>query len=360
MKKFLLTIFFAFSLLTFIYSIGKIYINNWYFPDLASFYQDGVNLRQGIDPYLKLGRPAGGYPPLALVLFKSFAFLSFDNLNIIYPIISVLFLFLSLALLSQNMHEFLLFGGLSLLAFPVKYTFGTGQINFLILALITLNLYFYKKDKDIFSGIALGLSLSLKLLPVFLLFYFLGVKRYKLVISCLLTGLAGLGLSLLVLGWPILSNYFLTVFPGFLNTSGNIYYYNQSLQGTIGRLAGISSFSKYFYFLLIFMILVLSFGKKFKIKYQQWALVLTANMLINPFVWQHHLVFLLPALAITYQLLQKTRAKTRWWFLLGIVYGLLSFNIKNPVIFMSGFSGNLFLSHGTLGIILLWLILLLI
>lgn len=353
MKKLIIFLFFLISFFQLLYSLFKIYQQGLFLPDFALFYQEGLDLRQGINPYTRVTKPCS-YPPTALMLFHLLPFLPFAWSQVIWTLLSILALILSAILLSRNFRQALLFLAFSFLAFPVKYNLGMGQINLLLLLFITLNFYFWQKRKDFLSGLFLSLSLMLKLTPVLLVLFFLLRKKFRLVLSSFLFSFFGLGLSFLLLGKELFSSYFLKALPDYLNIIENNFYYNQSLLGSLGRLFESSRITLVVFLFLSGVFLFLSFWKSSKDNKVAWSSVLTANILLSGFSWQHHLVILLPAMVITAQKLVKKRRKWPWWSFLGIIYFLIAYNIKNPFPLMGSLWGNFLLSHGTWGMILLW------
>ncbi|MGB9637654.1 MAG: glycosyltransferase family 87 protein, partial [Microgenomates group bacterium] len=118
------------------------------------------------------------YPPPALFLFIPFRFLPVFWGQIIWSAVSLgclllalyfSFKALKLAWKWQNLYLVL---PLTFLAFPVKWTFGLGQINNLILLLLVLGFFFYQRDKFTLSGFILGVATALKIVPGVFLFYF--------------------------------------------------------------------------------------------------------------------------------------------------------------------------------------------
>lgn len=104
---------------------------------------------------------------------------------------------------------------------PLIVTLQTGQANLLLLFLLCLSLWFFLKEKKTISSFLLGLSISMKPLPMILLFYWLLKREYKIFIISLLAILALLLISIFILGLSNCSIYFISSakFTNFLYTN---------------------------------------------------------------------------------------------------------------------------------------------
>lgn len=347
MVRRLLYIFFALAIFQFLFSFGKLYQRGLYLPDFENFYKEGVYLKQGLDPYKREIRPCT-YPPTTLSVFSTFQNIPFLLAQNLWFWLSVICLILSVILFAKNTTEFLLFLGASLIFFPTKFTLSSGQINLFVLLFVCLNYYFWRKKKEVWSGIFLGVALMLKLTPLFLVLFFIINKKFKLLLSTLLSGVVGLLISIIVLGKEKVIYYFTNVLPTLGIGFGNGYYYNQSFTGLIARF----SLPSIIFYMFLFLMLGITLVKKNKPEII-FAMVLILNTLFSVFSWQHHLVFLLPALFIIYKNIKEKNKLER--IVLIFIFMLLAINIKNPQIFMGSFFGNLILSHATFGMILLWI-----
>lgn len=356
----LIMLFFVFSSGLLLFSLLRIYKTEFILPDFASyFYQSGIDLRNNVNPYIKGVNPIG-YPPPALLLFKSFSYFPLSTAQLLWSFLSIASLVLAIVLLSRNFKETLLFSSLAFLSFPVKFTLGMGQINHIILLFIVLNLIFWLKGKEFLSGVFLGLALLFKpIFPLLLLFFF-GLRKWWLLLATSVTVVIGWLISFLFLGNYLIKDFFSYGMPKGFFGFGNNFYYNQSLQAMLTRLLGTSQAVLVIYILLIALVLIFSFKKSISKKESlkiSYCLILTASMLVNGITWQHHFIFLIPPMIITAHLCLKNKRDWRSGAYLVIIYMLLSFNIKNPYPLMSSFGGIL-LSHGTIGVILLWLFIL--
>ena len=126
---------------------------------------------------------------------------------------------------------------------PLWYNMMEGQVNVLLLFLITGGLWAFKNDKDWLAGLMFGLAAGIKIVPGFLLFYFLWRGHWKVVIW----GAAGLIGTLIVsaigAGPGITISYFLTQLPkyGGVPRPEN---FNQSINGFVSRIFTVSDVSE--------------------------------------------------------------------------------------------------------------------
>lgn len=302
------------------------------------------------------------YPPFVAIIFSIFSFLPLMVAVKLWIILSIIFLFSSLFLCYRllNIRFFsptgLILSSLIFTYFPVKFTLGMGQLNLFVLLFIVITLYFYIKNKDIYSGICLGISLMLKLFPLLLLFYFLLTKKYKIFLATVITLLSLGGISYLFIS-PEINNYYwlhLSDITGFVP----IYYYNQALSGFLARQFIELPVMNILKFSISALLVVVSFWtvlirkkKEILIKLLEFSLMLTLNLLINGYSWQHHFVWLIPSFLIIFSYIKRKGLNLRYYLILAISYILVSMNFKDPSLVPL-----LLRSHVFFGAILLWLL----
>ena len=305
-----------------------------YYPDFTSYYYAPVAVANGRNPYL------GGpnfftpfvYPPPVIRLFQPWTLLPFNLAQKLFAVFSAGCFFLALGLILKisrvraQSNQGLIWLILALNFFPAKFTLGMGQINHLILLLLTLFIYFYQTRRDGLAGLALAATLTLKLFPPLLLVWLAWRRRGKILLACLA------GLIFFWLKPPWLAYWWTTVLPS-LADFNRADYYNQALSGLLSR-SGWSGL-----YLPVALGLILSAGPN-------WMSWLTLSVIINPFAWQHHLVWLLLPLGLTWQHLPR-----RWRWLWWLSYLLLAVNLKQPELWPV-----LVRSHAVFGALLLLLV----
>jgi len=301
------------------------------------------------------------YPPFVAILFYPFTFTSIAIASKIWVVLSVFFLFLSLYLCFKLFNiQFLSSTALILLSlaftyFPVKFTLGLGQLNLLVLLFVVLTFYFYIKDRDCYSGICLGISIMLKLFPVLLLIYFLLKKRYKILLYTAIAFITIAGIGCLLIGPEKNTNYWLHLSS--ILGSTPVDYYNQSLSGFLARQVNNISLRgslrimiSTFFILVSFLIIFKKRKKYFLSKTLEFGLLITLNVFINGYSWQHHFVWLILPFLIVFFYIKNKKLNVNNYLFLGISYLLTGTNLKNPTMYPP-----IIQSHIFFGAILLWL-----
>lgn len=346
------------------YSLGRILMFGRLI-DFGVYYQAARTALMGISPYSTGENTIPfNYQPASLFLFIPFSLFPLFSAQIIWTIFSAGCLGLSIYLLLKSLNwklkfeEFLLLIPLITLSFPVKWTFGMGQINHLILLLLVATFYFYKRKKDFLAGVFLGTAVVLKLVPAFLLGLFLIKRKLKIVSYSLgtiflLTLLAGL-----VFRFELTKEYFFRIVPTIFSPSGKEVYYNQSITGFIARLTTDNNLRFYLYFLssfFIFGVCWLLVSKRKDLTGMEYSLIIVLMLLVNGLSWQHHFVWILIPFLMILPTLNKASKVFRAFFL--ISYFLIAFNIKNPASFRGTPLSPFVLSHVFFGTLILFCLL---
>lgn len=332
------------------------------YPDFTVYYYSAQNILHGMNPYIA-HPPAKDiflYPPFALFIFLPFSLCSISIAGKVFTVFSLVCLFLSFLIL-YKIHNIqflsktgLLLMGLTFLSFPVRFTLGMGQINFLILVLIVYFLYYLQHKEKMKSSIFLGLTYAIKLFPFLLLVYLMIKKEWKVIFGTVMVLFITLLLSLGIVSPQVLLHYLLQL-PS-LSNSWPTAYYNQAISGFISHI-GISKGSEVIRLILSGILLLVSFFALFKKKKKQTTndlsigYIVTLSLLINPFSWQHHFAFLIIPFISMVIYMQQHKKSMLQYILLFISYILIAINLKNP----SSFFG-IIQSHVFLGTFLLWII----
>lgn len=249
---------------------------------------------------------------------------------------------------ADRLIAFLSFAILFIQFFPVKFTLTLGQINLIILFLITSAYYFIQKKKDILSGIFLGIATLIKIFPGFLVLFLIKEKKWKSVISFIVILTSGLILTLLIFKPALTFNYFGNGGNLFLK-GGEVSYFDQSLNSFLLRF----NFSSIWRFSLrmIFILFSLRFFLRVKDKALSFfALIFSFLIFFPSFAWFHHYVILIPLLMILWCKSKDIFSKV----ILILIYFLVAFHFRYPEIFPNN---NLWLSsHPFFGALLLWIL----
>jgi hypothetical protein len=210
-----------------------------------------------------------------------------------------------------------------------------GQINNIVLLMVVLFIYFYVKKREILSGSFLAIAISLKLFPVLLIIYLIFNKRWKTLLSVILTMLAIALVTFIFIDPRIISYFSLTVLPSLLE-SWKADYYNQSLSAFLIRdlgnleLANIVRAAISVILIIISLMLVWVSRKNNKSGLLSISLLITLSLIVNTFSWQHHFVWLLIPLLITFYHIKNNHLGKQYYLFLGLSYLLMAVNLKNP------------------------------
>ena len=126
------------------------------------------------------------YPPLLAFLLIPLSILNITAAKIFWFAGNIIFIYISLKLLlktinNEDINTFNI-GFLSIL-FTLQFFMNNsnlGQVNVVILLLCTLTLYFFINEKDLHAGLFLSMAIVIKITPVFLLFYFIIKREFRL------------------------------------------------------------------------------------------------------------------------------------------------------------------------------------
>lgn len=346
-----------------IYSIGKILLGGSLF-DFGYYIRAVQNYSKGLNPYFVENF---AYPPPVLFIFYPLSRLPIFWSQIIWTFVSLSSLIFALKYIFKvvdwkpTKNEILIIFSLSILSFPVRWTFGLGQINFLFLFFIVLTYYFSIKNKNVFAGICLGISVILKMTPLLLLFYFLIKRRFKIIIAALITIVSLLIFSGLIFGFDLLKDYLFIVIPRLFDPLSKHGYYNQAFSSLSAGLIFDKNILTIVNFLFAGILVVIDFfifRKKKKVDALDYSLAIITMLLVNGFSWQHHfalLLFPLLTLSKVSPCICKVRP-CRGILILFISYLLVSFNFKNPDLLGKGIFATILLSHVFWGSLLLWIL----
>lgn len=358
MFPFVSLVLFLFSSAYLAYSVLGIAVSG-YTQDFQQYFEAALMIRQNLDPYQTLLTSAGpfNYPPPVLFFLYPFSYLSVKNALFVWTVLSFMALIFSIYLLLKLIPaklslavKFLIYTAV-FFSFPVKFTFGMGQINHFVLLFLTLVIFLDFKKKFYLSGLFAGLAALIKISPLILVPYYLLTGKFKQLFSMILTIITLVLFSFFAFGDKIMAEY-AKIFLTPLNFSDKAVYYNQSLVAFFSRLSippPVAIFFLATLILLAFSVILLSANR-----YPPYSLLLSLMLLVSPISWQHHFVFLIPAFILTLSRVYQTKTlpQTILYFLLFNSYFLIAVNIKNP----GGVSifPALILSHVSIGALTLF------
>ncbi|MDI6783208.1 MAG: glycosyltransferase family 87 protein [bacterium] len=140
------------------------------------------------------------YPPVVALFFIPLSFFSYPSAHLVWFILNHLFLICGLTLLISSFSssatgapttdKLIYYISALILTFnfyPLYRTLTAGQLNLLILFLISLTWFLFARKKSVGAGIFLGIATLIKLFPGLLLLFFLWKKEYKVAVSAVAT-----------------------------------------------------------------------------------------------------------------------------------------------------------------------------
>lgn len=338
---------------SFILMSKAILLNN--FPDFNNFYYSPTLIFNNINPYIDSNTlfTSQTYPPHVFIIVYPLQFVPLLIMSKIWTVGSIIALLLSIYLLLKINKESLisntglLLSSLVFLSFPVKFSLGMGQINIYILLLLTLFIFYFKKN-EILSGVFLFASLALKIFPIFIPIYLLLTKKWKMLTIAAILTIVLFIVTYIIVGWEMISYFLFKIFPTLI-TSWKGDYYNQSLSGVLIR-TGFDLNSLGIIRLIIssslavatFTIILMNKTKRIEIVNLKLGAILVLNVLVNNFSWQHHFVWLIPSFFFTFFYLRKNNASRVFFILLAFSYALVAYNIKSPNLYPTFILSNLF------------------
>lgn len=238
-------------------------------------------------------------PLVTIINYNQFRYLwgVLNNLELI------LFIILSLKCIGR--YSFTNYGFLFIIICffnPIKENFFEGQINILILLLVTLHIYYEMQDKKLYSCITLSLAILFKIYPIVFLPYYLFQKKFKSFGYTIGALAIFIIISIIFFGyspWVKFIEYNLTsdilssivVHNISIRSYLSIFIYNDKIALLIHKLFLIS-------FSLVFFILFSKRTKSIHEKLFDYSFLVMLFNFLSPHVYVHHFIFLLIPLAL--------------------------------------------------------------
>ena len=323
--------------------------------DFNSYYVAASATQKGIDPYndealqqlaqdLKIPKIAEyNYPPFTTLLFLPLSFLPYPAAVLVWRILNLALVILVVWLICKMLG--LRLGAVSalvigLLVFnydPLLYNLGIGQINLVILLLITGAAYAWVRQRQVLAGVLLALAASIKIAPAILFIYFLWKGGLKAVAAGVAAMAACAAIAFVALGEQT-TRRAVAIIAG-VAQADNAWIANQSGRGFLARLfvgdeyvhalypAAALERVLYFGGALIIAALtafVLYRSRRTGLFHYEFALVLITFHLISPVTWVHHLVWMIyPLIVLAVACLDRKHLAPIVLFAIG--YALIAF-----------------------------------
>jgi alpha-1,2-mannosyltransferase len=203
---------------------------------------------------------------------------------------------------------------------PVQRTLYLGQIELLLMALIMWDMC--QPDRRWWKGVGVGLAAGIKLVPLVFIPYLLLTRRFREAAVATGTFLATVVLGFAVLPadsrvWWLHGLFLQGSRTGFIGWEGN-----QSLQAIITRFAGSVVAGQPVWLIAAFVTLVVGLASAVVLDragHRTVAVLACAltGLLVSPVSWDHHWVWVVPAVTVLVVYGIRARAAMRWAYLGG-------------------------------------------
>jgi alpha-1,2-mannosyltransferase len=285
-------------------------------------------------------RPVNGqlqftYPPFAALVFTVLSLFPFTLLTKIAIAVNVAALLATIEMTfgglgyprgRARMGASLLLAAALFWTEPVQRTLWLGQIELVLMALIIWDQC--QPDRRWWKGAGIGIAAGIKLVPLIFIPYLLLTRRFRQ------AGVAaGTFAATVVLGYAVLpadsSKWWLgglfyqdgrTGFPGWLG--------NQSLRGLITRLVGSVAGAQPVWLVAAVMTAALGLACAAildRAGHRMAGLLCCAltGLLISPISWDHHWVWIVPAVALAAHYAIRSRSAAARWTAAGLAIGIV-------------------------------------
>jgi alpha-1,2-mannosyltransferase len=322
------------------------------------------------------------HPPFDALLFAPLTLLPYDLAILAWSILSCLLylgvgrMVLGELQISLAHHWLLLLLGLGLCWYPFQAHIALGQLSLLVIACLIGCWMSLRHGRDGLAGVLLGLACLIKMYPGVFLFYLLWRRRWRAAASATATGLAGMLLTLLLVGPDDILRYFtqVTSEAAGVNTFALI---NVSLSGVFGRLFTDGPWITPLVAaprLSSILTLLSAFGLLALLAFRLWrapatcaeddrgfALTGLVMLLISPITWQHAFPVLVVPFGLLLQELRQRPNRRRIGLAL-LALGLVSLpdiDIARALMalyapYRTSWFAALVMLGSTVGLLLLW------
>jgi len=185
---------------------------------------------------------------------------------------------------------------------PIREAYTFGQINFVLWALILLDLLVLLPRGSRFVGVGIGLATAIKLVPAIFIVYLLVTRRWRAAAVA-----AGTAVAVTLLAWAVAPRESWVFFSDRLLHAEGIgrvsYEFNQSLMGLLARFASPAEPSQLGWLMLAPPVLVYGLWRAGRAaaagdEVAGLTLVGLAGSLASPVTWAHHIFWVVPALLV--------------------------------------------------------------
>lgn len=312
------------------------------------------------------------YPPFYTLLLLPLSFVPYPVAAILWRVLNLALILLAVWLIVKTLSLRLdarnaLVIGLIVFNFdPLVYNLAIGQINLVILILLTGAAFAWTRQRHGLGGVLLALAASIKVAPAVFLLYFLWKKGFRFVLSAIAATVAFAGLGFLALGEQA-TRTFIKVVTSFAQED-TAWIGNQSLRGFLARIFVGDEFvqaiwpnaalERWLYYggAALFIALtafILFRSRRANYFHLEFALVLITFHLISPITWVHHFVWTIyPLVVIALACLDRENVAQTILFGVGYLLIALPLDYRNDMLFQ--WPASLWISTKLYGLLILY------
>lgn len=291
--------------------------------DAKVYRMGGAAALHGQDVYRRLPPPAFTYPPFAAVLFIPLSLLPVNGIGVLWTATSIVCLGASIWLclgrpaIDRDMRLLLLWAAVCALAIwldPVSLTLLLGQVNLILMFVVLLDLSLV--DGNRWKGLGIGIAAGIKLVPAFFILYLLLTRRFRAAAVAVAGMAATVALAFAALPRDS-SRYWGGVFLDSSRVGDPQNIRSQSLRSLIVRWMHTSQAIEPAWIVLGAAVAVAALGLALWAHRRGEELLAvcvsaTGGLLISPITWQHHWVWMVPALLWLARRAWQTRSRWLW------------------------------------------------
>ncbi len=278
------------------------------------------DLRETIPRYL--GQPyddvvhVNAHPPTSILLVVPFGSMPYAKAYFLWNCLSIVALSLSILLMTREVRasywSVIPIGCLLLVSNSLAQQVNQGQLNLILLLLLTSSWMLWRREQMMFAGAIVGLCAAIKVFPAFLVVLFLARRRWD---ACL-GFVAGLGLAtaatVAVLGLETYQDYVMkvapqvSVFRDYWPNASIVGFWSKLFDPQSGHVRPITELPLLARIASAVTILTMSGLLIRRASNAQtredidssWAAGFVGMILASPIAWDHYFVLLIPCLVI--------------------------------------------------------------
>jgi hypothetical protein len=315
------------ALLLILFSLGNYALNGFFAGlrykggDFLNYYVIGKALIEGVNIHDDAEREAyagklgalletgqvkryhqADYPPFWYLLMSALTVLPWHWAFYLWTLINQFLLALTVYFLFRyyNMRLYSLEGALAFFLifnfFPLFYNQLEGQVNILLLLMFVWSMWLFKNNRDWGAGLLLGLATGIKIIPGFLLLFYLWKRQFKVVLFGFIGFLLTLAFTAWRVGLEVIISYFTVQVPKY-GGEPRPDACNQSLNAFFARLLDnplIVKYSTLFFSLAILaLILYVTRKKSGRCDFHwelDWGIFLISMMILSAWTMGHHFI----------------------------------------------------------------------